>query len=123
MQLVESDPGESQRLRTMRLVLTSRLTTRVGVQEWSLNWEDAESAMAFKVDGVTYDIIILRFVTGDGTVDIDEEAEGWAGLLDALPRYLPGSLTSPAIFEAVALPPFATNTMRFTGVDNNETCQ
>src|SRR5262245_25156376 len=80
MQLLESDPGKSQRLRTMR----------------------------------------LRFVTDDGAVDIDE-AKGWSGLLDALPRYLPGSLTSQAIFEAVALPPFATNTTEIYSVDHNET--
>jgi len=82
---------------------------RVGVQERSLKWEDVESAIAFKIDAVTYDVITLRFVTADGAVDVDEEAEGWMELLDALPRYLLGALTGHAIFDAVALPPFDTN--------------
>ena len=79
-----------------------------GREEHSIKWENVESAIAFKLDAVTYDIIVVRFATAPGTVDVTEDAEGWAGLLEALPNYLPGFLPSQDIFEAVALPPFVT---------------
>src|SRR6266496_4620259 len=81
---------------------------RTGREEHSIKWENVESAIAYKLDAVTYDIIVVRFTTATGTVDVMEDAEGWAGLLEALPNYLPGFLPSQDIFEAVALPPFAT---------------
>jgi len=81
---------------------------RTGRGEHSIRWQNVESAIAYKLDAVTYDIIVVRFTTATGTVDVMEDAEGWAGLLEALPNYLPGFLPIQDIFEAVALPPFAT---------------
>jgi hypothetical protein len=82
---------------------------RTGLQTTSMQWKDVQRVVAFKRDLIFCDMIVMRFIAADNAIEINEEAEGWEGLLQALPSCLPGALSTQAVFDAVALPAFATN--------------
>jgi hypothetical protein len=72
-------------------------------------WNDVNSAVAYKRNCLTVDLICLGFVTAESAVVIHEEMEGWEDLIDALPTYLPGTPDHAKWWAKVAFPAFVTN--------------
>ncbi len=72
-------------------------------------WKDVTTAIAFKRDCYAVDLICIAFVGADGSLEVNEEMNGWKGLVEALPGYLPGCLAEEVWFRQVAFPAFATN--------------
>jgi hypothetical protein len=72
-------------------------------------------AVAYKRDLITIDLICIGFRTPTGTLEINEEMDGWAALTEVLPRYLSGTPIAADWWDKVAHPAFATNaTVLFT---------
>ena len=75
-----------------------------------LPWCDIVSAVAFKRDRWSVDLICIQFTDCEGVVvEVDEEMHGWDGLLQRLPAYLPGCVDKADILAAVMLPAFRAN--------------
>jgi len=72
-----------------------------------LRWSDVESVLAYKRDVFAHDLICLRFSTAEGTLEVDEEMQGWPHLVEILPEFLPGTPSFADWWERVAQPPFA----------------
>jgi hypothetical protein len=74
----------------------------------SLNWSEVRTVLAYKPDLYTTDLICLGFTALDGTIEVDEEMQGWSQLVERLPSLLPGTPPLSDWWERVAKPPFAT---------------
>ncbi|HEY3928459.1 MAG TPA: hypothetical protein VGL89_08800 [Candidatus Koribacter sp.] len=78
----------------------------------SLRWADVNGVVAFKRDCLSMDQICLTFLATTGGLELNEEMEGWPGLLEALPSMLPVFPRSEEWWENVVQPPFSTNLSR-----------
>ena len=56
----------------------------------TLEWHDVSAVLAYKRDLYSVDLICLGFVTPEGTIEVDEEMQGWSQMLEELPSRLPG---------------------------------
>jgi len=74
----------------------------------SLRWNDVKTVLAYKRDLYATDLICLGFTSPDGTIEGDEEMQGWSQLLEKLPSLLPGTPPMSDWWERVAKPPFAS---------------
>ena len=74
-----------------------------------VKWCELNRVVAFKPDLITVDLVCMVLTTASGTVEIDEEMEGWDTLVDALPKQVPGTLELAEWWHRVAQPAFATN--------------
>ena len=74
----------------------------------SLRWNDVKTVLAYKRDLYTTDLICLGFTSPDGTIEVDEEMQGWSQLVERLPSLLPGTPPMSDWWERVAKPPFAS---------------
>jgi hypothetical protein len=72
-------------------------------------WNEIKRVIAYKVDCWAYDLICISFGTAEGAFEVNEEMEGWEGLTEALPVYLPGALERSEWWDEILLPPFAAN--------------
>jgi len=79
------------------------------VDKAEVYWSEVVRLVAYKRDCFAIDLICLGLVTDKRFVEVNEEMEGWEGLIDALPTYLPGTLEKADWWEKVAFPAFATN--------------
>jgi hypothetical protein len=71
-------------------------------------WEEVTRIFVFKRDAFTVDLICMAFeLNGAQTIEINENMDGWKELADAVPVYLPGTLTHNDWFQKVAFPAFA----------------
>ena len=73
----------------------------------SLKWNEVKTIVAYKRDVYTTDLVCLGFTTPDGTVEINEEMQGWSQLVEDLPAFVPGTPPLADWWERVAKPPFA----------------
>jgi hypothetical protein len=73
----------------------------------SLEWGEVDAVLAYKRDLYALDLICLGFVTSNGTIEVNEEMEGWSLLVEQLPSLLPGIPPLMGWWERVAKPPFA----------------
>jgi hypothetical protein len=74
----------------------------------SLKWNDVKTVLAYKRDLCATDLICLGFTSPDGTIEVDEEMQGWSQLVERLPSLLPGTPPLSDWWERVAKPPFAS---------------
>jgi hypothetical protein len=80
-----------------------------------VKWSEVNGIVAFKRDLYSVDLICMGFTTAEGSVEVNEEMEGWEALTDALPLYLPGTPSPADWWNGVVQPPFAANpTILFT---------
>jgi hypothetical protein len=82
------------------------------VDKEEMKWRDVNWAVAHKKDCYTVDQIRIEFLIdedGKSGVLVTESMEGWEALIDALPTYLPGTLSKADWWDAVVKPAFATN--------------
>jgi len=79
------------------------------VVEVPVKWSETLRVAAFKRNFFAYDLLCLGFETEEGTVEIDEQMEGWEAITDALPKYLSGVRPIEDWFLEVVKPAFATN--------------
>lgn len=75
----------------------------------SSKWSEVTAIHAFKRDVFAYDLLCVAITDPEGVIELDEEMEGWENLIEALPSYLPGTLSRADWWEKVAFPTFATN--------------
>lgn len=73
-----------------------------------LKWQEVTTVLACKRDVYAFDLICLAFSFSAGTIEVDEQMEGWSQLVEALPSHLPGALKFLDWYERVVQPPFAT---------------
>lgn len=78
-------------------------------QSVHLKWSEVNGVVAYKRDAVTVDLICVGFTTSDGTLEVNEEMDGWTPLAEALPKHLPGTPSKAEWWDKVAHPAFATN--------------
>ncbi len=74
-----------------------------------LSWSEVTGVLAYKRDIFTMDLICIALATADGTLEINENMEGWSPLIEVLPKYLPGSKSAAEWWKQVAFPPFLPN--------------
>jgi hypothetical protein len=74
----------------------------------SLRWNDVKTVLAYKRDLYATDPICLGFISPDGTIEVDEEMQGWSQLVEKLHSLLPGTPPASDWWERVAKPPFAS---------------
>jgi hypothetical protein len=72
-----------------------------------LKWNAVKTILAYKRDVYAYDLICVGFITSDGTIEVNEEMQGWSQLVERLPSVLPGTPPFSDWWERVAQPPFA----------------
>jgi hypothetical protein len=74
-----------------------------------VRWSEVKEVFAFKLDLLTTDCICLGFRVSDAGdyCRVDEEMPGYAELVEAMPRALPGCKED--WWSPVAFPAFATN--------------
>ncbi len=82
--------------------------TLAGGSATSLKWNAVKTVVAYKRDVYATDLICVGFTTSDGTVEINEEMQGWSQLIEKLPTLLPGTPPLVDWWERVAKPPFAS---------------
>jgi hypothetical protein len=75
----------------------------------SLKWNEVKTVLAYKRDLYVTDIICLGFTSPDGTIEVDEEMQGWSQLVEKLPNLLSGTPPLSDWWERVAKPPFASS--------------
>lgn len=75
----------------------------------SLDWTEVNGVVAYKRDLIIVDLICIGFTTASGTLEVDEEMEGWNALVDALPACLPGTRNRADWWDEVVNPAFAAN--------------
>lgn len=81
--------------------------TRAASPVASLKWNTVKTILAYKRDVYVCDLICLGFTTSDGTIEVNEEMQGWSQLVEKLPNVLPGTPPFSDWWERVAQPPFA----------------
>ncbi len=74
----------------------------------SLKWNEVKTVLAYKRDLYATDLICLGFTSPAGTIEVDEEMQGWSQLVERLPSLLPGTPRMSDLWERVAKPPFRT---------------
>jgi len=74
----------------------------------SLKWDEVNTVLAYKRDFYVTDLICLGFTSPAGTIEVDEEMQGWSQLVERLPSLLPGTPPMSDWWERVAKPPFAS---------------
>jgi hypothetical protein len=72
-------------------------------------WTEVTTALVFKRDCLTVDLICMAFGSAAGVVEINEEMQEWQNVVRSLPQYLPGCLSQEAWFLQVAVPAFEPN--------------
>jgi hypothetical protein len=73
--------------------------------ENACRWEEVVSATAFRVEQTTLDCICIALQPGHSyPVTVNEEMEGWLGLVEKMPDYLPGFPPYPEWRGKVAAP-------------------
>jgi hypothetical protein len=77
-------------------------------EQLQLHWNDIQVITAYKRDCLTVDLICLSFSSRDQTVEIDEEMDGYASLVQDLPQYLEDASRFEQWFQQVAFPAFET---------------
>jgi hypothetical protein len=88
----------------------SRTSSDGSAQAWEAEWPEVSRVVAYKRDALTHDVVALAFLLKGRTgIDVHEDMEGWEGLLNKLPEYLPGCQAFEQWFLAVAFPAFAMN--------------
>jgi hypothetical protein len=75
----------------------------------TVQWRDVSQVLAYKRNLVFLDLMCLVMITSRGTVEIDEQMDGWLDLITALPALIPGTPAPETWFNKVALPPFLAN--------------
>jgi hypothetical protein len=75
----------------------------------TVEWRDVTTVVAFKRDLFTYDLLCVEIVTPTDRLELDEEMDGWANMLEELPVYLPGTLETSQWWNNVVHPAFVTN--------------
>ncbi len=73
----------------------------------SLKWNEVKTVLAYKRALYATDLICLGFTSPAGTIEVDEEMQGWSQLVERLPGLLPGTPPLSEWWERVAMPPFA----------------
>lgn len=74
-----------------------------------LKWNEVNGVVAYKRDCYTIDLVCMGFATPEGAVEVNEDMDGWAALIDAVPRLLPGTTSKENWWDNVTQPPFAAN--------------
>ena len=74
-----------------------------------LNWNEINGAVAYKRDIFSMDLLCVGFSTPDGSIEINEEMDGWSALTETLPAYLPGTPKPKEWMDKVIHPAFAAN--------------
>jgi hypothetical protein len=87
-------------------VIAGGSVSSVGVG--SLKWNEVRTVLAYKRDLYATDLICLGFTSPVGTIEVDEEMQGWQQLVERLPSLLPGTPPLSDWRERVAKPPFAS---------------
>jgi len=92
----------------------SGLTTTVfhhdgSVSTTRVKWSEVNGVVAYKRDAYIVDLVCVGFATAEGTMEVNEEMEGWGTLIDALPVYLQGTPNPADWWNGVVHPPFAAN--------------
>ena len=77
----------------------------------SLAYKDVRQITAYKADLFTYDLICLgfRISEGDDWIEVNEEMEGYAELLDRLRQRFPSMLKWSDWWPTVVCPAFEAN--------------
>ena len=75
----------------------------------SAKWSEISRAAVYKRDCYTVDLICIGFFASDGSFEIHEQMSGWQGLVEQLPRYLPGTPVWEQWWLEVVHPAFAPN--------------
>ena len=83
------------------------LETDTGIS--SVAWKDVDRISVYKVDLFAVDVICMGIESGNNSLNLDEDAEGWRELVEGLPEYLKGCAPFAEWFENVAFPAFDTN--------------
>jgi len=73
----------------------------------SLKWNEVRTVLAYKRDLYATDLICIGFTSPEGTIEVDEEMQGWSQFVEWLPRLLPGTPPLSDWWERVAKPPFS----------------
>ena len=97
--------NESDLIRTVYLSDGSMTTVKT-------KWTEIISVAAFKRDCLAYDLLCMVFEAAGTQFEVDEEMEGWAEMIAALPNFLPGIRASEQWWDEVVHPAFATNVTR-----------
>jgi hypothetical protein len=70
-------------------------------------WREVTRVIAFKRDRWIVDCICFAFeLNGTETIEVSEEMEGWAALVDVVPVYLAGALRQEEWWDKVVSPTF-----------------
>jgi hypothetical protein len=73
-------------------------------------WEDVVQVTGYKKDCFAVDQVRFEFVSRSGTLLVDtEDMPGWEGLVEVLPKWLPGFPMKTDWWEKIIQPPFGTN--------------
>ena len=73
-----------------------------------VKWQEV-NCVVYKRDLYTIDLVCLGFTTAEGTIEVNEQMEGWATVVDAFPLYLPETPNRADWSNKVVQPPFAAN--------------
>jgi hypothetical protein len=92
----------------------SRLTVTAfhhdgSISKTAVKWQEINRVVVYKRDVYAFDLVCMGFTTAEGTIELNEEMEGWATLVDALPHYLRGTPNRAEWWNKVVQPPFAAN--------------
>jgi hypothetical protein len=86
---------------------TTSLQNFVARQQCEVRLQEVTRVIAFKRDQWTVDCICFAFeLNGKETIEVSENMEGWAALVDAVPVRLPGALRQEEWWDKVVSPTF-----------------
>ena len=76
----------------------------------TVSWSDVKTVTAFKRDQYATDLMCLLFeMPGRGTLELNEDMQGWQHLIESLPNYLPDTPPWEKWWSTVAFPAFKAN--------------
>lgn len=74
-----------------------------------IRWRNVLRIEVFKRDSLTSDLVCMRLQSVDGSVELNEEMEGWSSMLEALSIRLSGVLPKDVWFPDVVRRAFAAS--------------
>jgi hypothetical protein len=99
------------------LTRTAHLTDG-SVSTFRAKWTEITRVITFKRDCFAYDLLCIEIEVDGLAFEFDEEMEGWEGMINSFPEYMPGFPRRDEWWDGVVQPSFATNVTQLFPVDH-----
>jgi hypothetical protein len=88
------------------------------VSTFRAKWTEISRVVAFKRDCFAYDLLCIEIEVDGLAFEFDEEMEGWEGMINSFPEYMPGFPRRDEWWDGVVHPSFATNVTQHFPLDH-----